>query len=58
MEERLNLFQNLKRKYGATLADVLAFAENARSQLEAITHAGERIAELELEDGRLLEPLG
>jgi DNA repair protein RecN (Recombination protein N) len=58
VEERLNLFHTLKRKYGATLADVLAFAENARQQLDAITHAAERIGELEADEGRLLETLG
>jgi DNA repair protein RecN (Recombination protein N) len=58
VEERLNLFHSLKRKYGATLGAVLAFAEDARKQLDAITHAAERIAELEGEEGRLLETLG
>jgi DNA repair protein RecN (Recombination protein N) len=58
VEERLNLFHNLKRKYGADLAAVLAFAEDARQQLDAITHAAERITELEAEEGKLLETLG
>lgn len=58
VEERLNLFVNLKRKYGKTLAEVLAFAENGRKQLDEITHAGERIAELEANEARLLEQLG
>ncbi|MFZ6026891.1 MAG: DNA repair protein RecN [Chloroflexota bacterium] len=57
VEERLNLFVTLKRKYGKTLAEVLAFAENARQQLDKITHAGERIAELEQSEARLLEQL-
>jgi DNA repair protein RecN (Recombination protein N) len=54
VEERLNLIHNLTRKYGASIQDVLDFAEKSRQQLEAITHASERIAELEQEEQRLL----
>ncbi len=58
VEERLSLIHNLKRKYGSDIATVLAFAEKAHQQLDAITHAGERIEELESEDGKLLAQLG
>ncbi len=44
VEERLAMIQDLKRKYGATISEVLAFAENAQNELETITHAEERIA--------------
>ena len=37
MEERLDLIHKLKRKYGGSIEAVLAFAENARQQLETIT---------------------
>jgi DNA repair protein RecN (Recombination protein N) len=57
IEERLDLIQNLKRKYGGSIEAVLAFGENARQQLDTITHAGERIAGLEAEERRLLEIL-
>ncbi len=57
VEERLNLFHTLKRKYGEDAAAVLAFAEKARLQLDAITHSGERIAELEADEGLLLKEL-
>ena len=67
VEERLNLISTLKRKYGkagpsspgaiTTIQDVLAFGVEAHRQLEAITHAGERIAELEIEESGLLEKL-
>jgi len=57
VEERLNLIQNLKRKYGDEIAKVLQFAAQARRELDAITHASERIAELESEEGRLLASL-
>lgn len=59
VEERLNLIQNLKRKYGkgsaATIQDVLDFVKEAHRQLDTITHAGERIAELDEEKHKLLE---
>jgi DNA repair protein RecN (Recombination protein N) len=58
VEERLNLIHNLTRKYGATLQDVLDFAEKCRQQLDSIAHAGERIAELEQAEKELLLQLG
>jgi DNA repair protein RecN (Recombination protein N) len=58
VEERLNLIHNLERKYGKDIPAVLAFAEQSRSQLDAITHAGERITELEADEALALEQLG
>jgi DNA repair protein RecN (Recombination protein N) len=58
VEERLNLIHNLKRKYGKDIPAVLAFAEVSGNQLDAITHAGERIAELEADEALALEQLG
>ncbi len=58
VEERLNLIHNLKRKYGEDIPAVLAFAEHARAQLDAITHASERIVELLGMEERLLQTLG
>ena len=57
VEERLALLENLKRKYGATVAEILAYAEQARQELESITHAEERIAELEEERQQLEQEL-
>jgi DNA repair protein RecN (Recombination protein N) len=57
VEERLGLIVNLKRKYGGSIEAVLAFAANARQQLETIATASERIAELELEQEQLLSQL-
>ncbi len=34
LEERLRIIQNLKRRYGPTLADVIKSAENARKKLD------------------------
>jgi DNA repair protein RecN (Recombination protein N) len=53
-EERLDLIHKLQRKYGGSIESVLAFAENARQELETIAHATERIAELEAEESQAL----
>ncbi len=58
VEERLDLIYNLKRKYGDSVEEVLAFGERAQAELDGITHAGERIAELEAEEERLLRTIG
>jgi DNA repair protein RecN (Recombination protein N) len=58
VEERLDLLQRLKRKYGGSLAAVLAFAEQARAELETITHASERIEALEQQENNLLSQAG
>jgi DNA repair protein RecN (Recombination protein N) len=57
VEERLDVLFKLQRKYGGSLDAVLAFAEKSRKDLESITHAGERIKELEEEQERLLKSL-
>jgi DNA repair protein RecN (Recombination protein N) len=57
VEERINVLQNLKRKYGDSIHAVLAFAEKARGELAMITHSAERIAELEAEHVLLLQQL-
>lgn len=58
VEERLSLIHNLKRKYGDSISEVLKFAENARRQLDQITHSAERLQELEEEQEKLLVKLG
>jgi DNA repair protein RecN (Recombination protein N) len=47
VEERLDLIHRLLRKYGGTLEAVIAHAAEARKQLDTITNAADRIAELE-----------
>ena len=46
IEERVELLRRLKRKYGGSESAVLAFAEDARAQLERIEAADERREEL------------
>jgi DNA repair protein RecN (Recombination protein N) len=48
VEERLDLIRRLERKYGGTIESTLAFALDARKQLETITTAAGRIGELEI----------
>ena len=58
VEERLNLIQTLKRKYGEDIPGVLQFAEQAKKQLDSITHVAEHISELEKDEAELLLKLG
>jgi DNA repair protein RecN (Recombination protein N) len=58
VEERLDLLQNLKRKYGDSIPAILSFANNARQQVETIQGASERLAELADQQTNLLTVLG
>ena len=58
LEERLDLIHRLKRKYGGSIEAVIAFGVDSRQKLDLITHAGERIAELEKQEAALLVTLG
>ena len=58
VENRLALIMTLKRKYGDSEEQILVFAENARAQLEKITHAEEKIAELEAQEDVQMSALG
>jgi DNA repair protein RecN (Recombination protein N) len=57
VEERLGLIHSLQRKYGGTIQQILDRAEEARQELETITHAEERIQKLAIEKGKWLECL-
>ncbi len=56
-EERIDLINNLKRKYGNSIEEILAFGERAKEELDSITHAEERIEELEIRENGLLHEL-
>lgn len=49
VEDRLILISQLKSKYGASLGDVLAFLEEAETELAAIESSDEQIEQLEKE---------
>ena len=57
VEERLDLIFSLNRKYGGSIEKVIASGEQARAQLENISQATERIAELESDETDLLKKL-
>ena len=46
MEERVSLFETLKRKYGGSIADVIAFGEQAAERLHKIESRGTELARL------------
>jgi DNA repair protein RecN (Recombination protein N) len=58
VEERLDLINRLRRKYGATIEETLAFAEEAARELEALSNREERVAELQQQEERLRERIG
>lgn len=47
VETRLARIEKLKRKYGNTIPEILAFAAEARARLDAVANAGERRAAIE-----------
>ncbi|MBI3415549.1 MAG: DNA repair protein RecN [Verrucomicrobia bacterium] len=49
LEERLNLIQSLKRKYGATVAEVIAFGEAAAEKLRQLEQRDDELARLNAE---------
>jgi DNA repair protein RecN (Recombination protein N) len=53
LEERLNLLQSFKRKYGATLAEVMAFGDEAKRKLESLEQRDEELARLNGELAKL-----
>jgi DNA repair protein RecN (Recombination protein N) len=53
LEERLNLVQSLKRKYGGTLAEVIAFGEESKSKLQSLEQRDEELARLNVALGKL-----
>jgi len=58
VEERLALITQLKRKYGDTIADVLAFGEAARAELAMLGDSETRTEELEAREDELLRAIG
>ena len=53
IEQRLDLIYKLKRKYGETVEDVIAFGQNAKEELERIQSSQERQDHLQAEKRRL-----
>lgn len=57
IEERMNDIYSLKRKYGDSITEVLAFGTAAQQELDDITHAEERMQTLEAQEKELLTTL-
>ncbi len=49
LEDRLNLLQSLKRKYGRDLAEVIAFGESVKQKLQSLEQRDVELARLNLE---------
>ena len=53
VEQRLDLLYRLKRKYGSTVENVIAFGQKAREELDNIQHSQQRSDALQAEKLRL-----
>lgn len=53
VESRLAAIEKLKRKYGNTIAEILAFLERVKGQIASVENAGERREALRQEANRL-----
>lgn len=58
IEERLTLLKDLKRKYGATIEEVIAFGAEAEAELGQIAQGEERAEELRARESALLSAIG
>ena len=58
VEERLDLIAKLRRKYGATIEEILAFAAESSAELETLAHREERAAELHERERELRDQIG
>ena len=58
IEERLDLIARLKRKYGATVEEILQRAADDQAELESIIHRDELIATLQNQDGEFRQEIG
>ena len=58
VEERLALIENLKRKYGDTTEEILAFAAAAQAELDELSNWEAQTAALEEEEEKLLYEIG
>ncbi len=55
VENRLAAIDRLKRKYGQSIGEVLTFLDDARQQIAAVEHAGERMEQLRAEQKKLAQ---
>ena len=58
LQERLDLINSLKRKYGSTIGEILAFGERASQELEKLYHSEERVEGLKSREMYLRRQVG
>ncbi len=58
VEERIELINTLKRKYGPSIADILKAKEDAITELESITQSEKQTEALEKKERQLLHEIG
>ena len=58
LEERLDLINSLKRKYGGTIEEILAFGERASQELEKLDYSEERMEGLKSREIDLRKQVG
>jgi DNA repair protein RecN (Recombination protein N) len=58
LEERIELINRLKRKYGDDISGVLAYRDRAAAELDGISRSEDRIEELIREEDQLLHQIG
>ena len=58
VEERLELINRLKRKYGGSISEMLALRDNAQKELDKLSHSEENKATLEKDVEQLLHRIG
>src|SRR5690606_18297303 len=58
VEERLQLIDNLRRKYGDTIEEIIAFGQQAQAELDALSDWEVKAAALEQEEEQLLRAIG
>lgn len=54
VEERLNLIQGLRKKYGDSIEEILAYSDRARQELESITTSDEALEQLKIEEKKIV----
>lgn len=57
IEERLDLISSLKRKYGATINDIITYLNNSKDKLYELENCKEQINNLNVEKSKILEEI-
>jgi len=57
VQDRLELIRGLKRKFGETIPEIIAYQSRSQIELEEITGRSSRIVDLEVEENKLLTQL-